>query len=176
MINSIENSEYLQAVRFAKFYMKKFHTGSIGGKDAHDFAIDSLLEGKFRKIVIKRRIIDAIRREWGDRRRANGHRKPVSLPLDLRTNDQVSSFVQCEELCRYLKGAGLDVREIFIAQGLMDGKMQRDIADMMSISPTRVSQLIKIIAKKMVKHYGSSESSTISQLKLVNIFNKGESK
>ena len=65
MLNTIEKNEYLKALRFAKFYMKKFSTEIIDGKDAHDFAIDSLMQSKFKKIVVQRRIIDAVRREWG---------------------------------------------------------------------------------------------------------------
>lgn len=179
MLNTIEKNEYLKALRFAKFYMKKFSTEIIDGKDAHDFAIDSLMQSKFKKIVVQRRIIDAVRREWGDPRRAKGikgKRKPKQLPLNLFTSDKISSFDECEELCKILKNIGLDQREIEIAQGLIEGKFQQDIASMLKVSPARISQIMQKMGEKMLKHYEENENATVGQMKLVKLFKSGEKK
>ena len=178
MTHAIGKTDYLQALRFAKFYVKKFGTEIIDGKDAHDFAIDALMqESDFKKVVIKRRIIDAVRREWGDSRRAKGSRgkrKPTKLPINLFTCDKISNFDECEELFKILKNIGFDQREVEIAKGLIEGRFQQDIASMLKVSPTRINQIVKKMGEKMLKHYGENENATVGQMKLVTLFKSGE--
>ncbi len=180
MLNHIQKDTYLEAFYFARSYMKRFHQGVIDGKDAHDFAIDALMQDSdFKKLVVKRRIIDAVRREWGDARRAKGNRanrKPVQLPFSLSVTDKISNFDECEELCKILKNIGLDQREIEIAQGLIEGKFQQDIASMLKVSPARIGQIMQKMGQKILKHYGENENATVGQMKLVKLFKSGEKK
>jgi len=143
------DDDYKILVTKARRQLARFCQSSVDAKDAHDFAMDSLMAcGGVNTVNLNNRIIDGFRRALGRKgTKSEGRFKmhPLSEAVveEPRKNHEPAS--------EFLSGVVLDERQRFVAIKLSEGLMQCEIAALLGISRPRMSEMCKQIRKAMLE-------------------------
>jgi len=134
-MEQMTRDNYERLLNAAKRYMRRCNRDIVDGKDAHDYAMETLMETSS-VVAVYRNIIDGIRRECG---RSGKRKSSVNIDFcNIGTMDD--SIKELDEIINCLPDKN-DYR--FIAKSLSCGIPQKDIADMLGKTPSYVSWRLK---------------------------------
>lgn len=139
----------------AKKYLKRYHTDSINGKGAEDFAMECIITEKTPTfLALKRNIIDEARSYWGRKDRVKKVRKFVKLYSDAKRVFNPPSELEVSEVFDDFTNSlpsTLKPKLQSIATALASGKEKKQIAKELGVSQTRVTQLIDELTEELAK-------------------------
>lgn len=153
----MDSALYRRALRCAeRLFAEMSAKHVIDGRDAHDFAIDSIMHNPSTWTCdrVKFDIIDAIRRENGMRRNSTGKRvgfrrifSDVHLKALLRDDAPID---EPDEIGRLVV---FEPRKRFVIACLARGVPKRRIAMMLGVSQTRVSHIVNELRVVLAAHW-----------------------
>lgn len=153
----MDGALYRRALRCAeRLFSEMSAKHVIDGRDAHDFAIDSIMRNPSTWTCdrVKFDIIDAIRRENGMRRMPTGKRVGFRrivgdnyLKVVRREDDAID---EPDEIGRLVV---FEPRNRFVLACLARGVPKRRIAMMLGVSQTRVSQIVNELRVVLAAHW-----------------------
>lgn len=143
--------DYRILLHMARKRLNWYGCQRLDGKEAHDFAIESLMScNTVNPANLHNRILDSLRRHRGRIRNGKLEGRFFMGPLpeySLVAAEQPSN-PNIEEA---LTGVNLDERQKFIATKLSEGMTKRAIANILGVTETRVGQICKQIRKAMLE-------------------------
>lgn len=145
----MKESDYRTLLSKARRRLNWYGCGALDGKEAHDFAMDSLMAcGEVNPANLHNRMIDGLRRTLGRTGSRNeGRFQMLQLPDSLLAPQDARH----EPVSEFLHGVNLTERQKFIASKLSEGMTQRAIGNLLGVSETRVGQICKQIRKAMLE-------------------------
>jgi DNA-directed RNA polymerase specialized sigma24 family protein len=134
--------------------------GLVNGKDAHDFAIDSIIRnpGTWNYNRIQFDIIDEFRRCNGRSQRSGMKGAPIRKTYSVGEMGWMRGrdFDPPQDPGDILSQEFLSERSMFIVEALARGWQQKEIAAWMGLSETRVSQLVRLLEARLRRRYADA--------------------
>jgi DNA-binding NarL/FixJ family response regulator len=156
-MNNATQDNYEKAVKIAKWYLKRYGKEILNGKDAHDYAVESIIENTFCRSTVIRNIIDGARAEKGrfhkDKVEVKGKQRQF-FDLgnwDKPVYDNIEALYVDEEIQDLVSKIPLSNKQKFVAIRLAKGISKKDIAKELNVCSTRISQIVCEIREKMLK-------------------------
>jgi hypothetical protein len=146
--SSLHVLQYYKALNYAMEILRSYGVECLESKEAHDFAMDCMVEkGSCNMKYIRMRIIDALRRQMG--RKSKGRKEIVRNWVSLTSSiidDTPERPVDIDEL---LMQFNMTTKEHFILSMVCCGVGHSAIGQMLGVSYARVSQIVIAVSDRI---------------------------
>lgn len=146
--------QYYKSLNYAAEILRQYGVDAIESKEAHDFAMDCIVEkGMCNMKYIRMRIIDSLRRQYGRKNRRDGKKDVTRRWTTLTATIIDQQPEQPTDIDALLMQFQITSREHFVLSMICCGISQAEIGKMLGVSFAMISQIV-IAAGKQIRESG----------------------